>query len=384
MPEQGHAPSSNYSRAFQHHDRNEFPEAEAFFGRAISDEPADPELYKSRSRVRLFLGDAAGAERDGEEAFRRSGARTPFLEFWLQVLLLRGASSSEVESLLSRAGLSPAAKAFWRACFACRRKKHAAARAGFERAAALAGEDLGLADLARLFRCAVMALTEGAPPRPRGPELAMVGLGYRKVLQMSVGGVRTLAGQDVLAVVCNAADDLVLRFLGLFGVPIKFLVFRGTEAEARRGTQALLKECAGRRRAALVTRGHPLVFGLLGGLILEEARRRGVPCRVWDGVSGFDELPAAAGIAAGRPGMQVVGCFAAGESDRGLPMVAYAPKERGGLEALSAVLAGRYPAGTMGYAMANSGPREFQAKAVPIRDLSEALGGDLPCAIYVP
>jgi hypothetical protein len=212
----------------------------------------------------------------------------------------------------------------------------------------------------------------------------VVGLGYRKVFQMSVGAISALHGARRLALVGNVLDDLVLRLLGLFPVPISFLVFRGTEKEASRGARSVV-DSAARERTALVTRGHPLVFGLLAGLIVEKTAASGVPCRVWDGVSGFDELPALCGPSGAKSrGFQVAGAFDSADCDPELPLVAYLPREERGLAALTRALKKLRPAGATCHFAANTGPGEYAPRAAAADELGDALKDQLPCTVYCP
>ena len=45
------------------------------------------------------------------------------------------------------------------------------------------------------------------------------------------------------------------------------------------------------RRVVMATRGQPVVYGLLAFRIVEECRRRGIPCAVPSSVSIFDCIP---------------------------------------------------------------------------------------------
>mgnify|MGYP001618084812 FL=1 len=191
-----------------------------------------------------------------------------------------------------------------------------------------------------------------------------------------MAALRALRGAEALYVVCNTLDEPVKDLLALFPGKVRPIVFRGTEAEVAACVRRVFAGFKSGRRLAMVTRGHPLVYGLLATRLVEEARRRGVSCRVVGAVSTFDELPVlASGLPGPRRGLQVRGAFSLDGLDVSLPLVIYSPQAEAGKRAL-AKLRSRYPASHPCFVLPSSGPRALTALSAPLSEVLRRAPGD--------
>ncbi len=359
--------------------RERWPAAIRSYGAALSADPGNYAAHLQRSRARLFLGDWEGALSDREAAHAAQPKDAAIRRRLLELLLILG-RGEPIRRVLAEAGVGPGTARFWEACLAFKRGDFAAAARGF--AAADAAELPDFAELPGLFEAAARALAAESVSKARG--LCIVGLGYRRLAQATLGGVRALAA--AAAIVANAPliDDDLLLFLGLFPGKLRLVRFRGSAREANAAAAVALLAC-GARPVVMVTRGHPLVFGPLAVALVRGAARRGVPCRVVGAVSGFEELAALTPRPAPGPlGLEVRGCFDLDGADPALPLVAYLPAEEAGLARVSRVLARRLKPDRICHVMPNSGSEEFSPRPIAAGRVAALSRSDRPCALYIP
>src|SRR5436190_288020 len=166
---------------------------------------------------------------------------------------------------------------------------------------------------------------------------------------------RPLGGCRRIFIVANTLDDDTRDVLCLFRARVEAVVFRGTESEAE---AAALKTilAAAKERAGTVTRGNPLVYGRFAARLTAAARARGIPVRVFPGVSALEGLAAAARPEPGAArGLQVRGAFAAADSDPARALAVFTPRAAAGPRALRTALP-RLGAGRAVWWLAGEGP----------------------------
>lgn len=367
-----------------HLDQAQYPQALACLDRVLRLTPRDASVYRRRARVHFVKGDAAAALADLKQAFALAPSDVYLAQELAQAHLLRGDERAAL-ALLDGLELPAGSRDFWLGYRDCRRRRYAEARKRFEAAAAAArGRADDMAEQASLFAWVARSL-EGFKPWPKSQdaEVVLIGLGYKQLKQMTLESLQALASCDLLY--CNHSDPKVADFLGLFAAPHEGIVFRGLPEQARTASARVLSGAARGRRVGMVTRGQPLVYGLLAYRIVEGCRRRGIRCRVSSSVSIFDVLPALAPDRADPGGLQVRDSFMLEKLDAGSPLIVYMPlagRDRGTLErALLDVYGPAHPC----HLFAGGGDREFQPATFPLSGLREALStADQACTLYLP
>lgn len=296
-------------------------QALAAFLAAVTKSPDNPSVWLRVADAAFLSGDGARAARACARAYALGGGND-LLRRALQAWLLAGDEASARRAL---AGLAGGEAAFWRAVLACRASRWSEARRLFLSAAG--ADPARLAQRAGLFaawaghRVASGQMTKS----PRG--ISIVGLGWKRPRQATVGALDALAGCRSLVAVANTLDDATRDLLCLFRAPVSAVAFRGSEAEAQRAAQRALS-AANAGPAGTVTRGNPLVYGRFAARLVALARARGIACRILPGVSSYEGLAAEDRPVPGTPlGLEVRGVHdAAVEGGRAL--VVFTPRAR--------------------------------------------------------
>ena len=313
---------------------NRFAEAEAAFRAALGAAPENPSLWLRVADCAFLRGDAAGAARAAARAHELGGG-PDLLRRRAQAALLAGDEASARRAASAR-GAPEGEALFWRGVLACRAGNWARARR--ELLAAVGADPERLAIRAGLLAAWAAHRAAGTPPPPRGRGLVLVGLGWKRPRQASVGALDALASCATLFVVANTLDDDVRDVLCLFRARAVPVVFRGTEAEAARAA-GLAVAAAARGRAGTVTRGNPLVYGRFAARLARAAAARAIPLEVLPGVSAFEGLAAEARPAPGAAlGLELRGGFSAADADPRRPLIVFAPSAESGRRALAKAL----------------------------------------------
>jgi len=296
-------------------------EACAAFTAAAKKDPSNPSLWLRVADAAFLAGRAANAARAAARAHALGGGDDT-LRRALQAHLLAGDEASARRALKGRAG---AEAAFWLAVLACRAARWAEARRLFLEAAAADPERL--AERAGLFAAWAGHRAAGVARRSEARGISIVGLGWKRPRQATVGGLDALAGCRKLVAVANTLDDATRDLLCLFRAEVSAVAFRGSEAEAAAAARRALRAAAA-GPAGTVTRGNPLVYGRFAARLVALARAKGLPVRVLPGVSSYEEL---AGV--DRPGPEApLGLELRNSHDAGTPgaraMAVFTPYSR--------------------------------------------------------
>jgi hypothetical protein len=125
-----------------------------------------------------------------------------------------------------------------------------------------------------------------------------MGLGFRHPYQTSVECVRALASAEEFF--SNLSDSTVADMLGLFGVPMRTIVFRRTDGQSTPCARIVLRAMKTLKRGAVVTRGMPNYYGRLAYRLVQDCRKLGIACKIPPSVSIADFLPALVGRTRGE------------------------------------------------------------------------------------
>jgi hypothetical protein len=121
----------------------------------------------------------------------------------------------------------------------------------------------------------------------RRAELILAGLGLRYPQQATLEVLSALRRCDVVFSNLQGAEST--RFLRLFCADVRTISYQGARDEAR-WSGKIFAELKGGRRAAFVTRGHPLVSGKLADVLMKRARREGVETIHFPALSTMDTI----------------------------------------------------------------------------------------------
>jgi len=220
--------------------------AAADLDRAAIGAPHDEGLLEERIRMRLLLGDYAGAK--------------------------KGLLKSELDDSI---------RYFWFGYMYCRQRKYRKSQEFFAKAQARSLGREPLRSKARLYGLVAKILEkEPAGKKVNKLELMIVGLGYKQPVQATVETVRQL--NRCCEFFSNLSDPSVVDFLGLFPVPLKAIVFRRQDGEAVPAAADVMRRFKELKRGLIgvVTRGHPLFYGRLAWRLIEGCKKRKIPCMV--------------------------------------------------------------------------------------------------------
>lgn len=314
------SPEPDSRAAAIHLEQAQYEEALACMDRAVKRAPGDAALRRQRSRVHFVEGDLGSARRDIEEAWKLAPGDLDVRQERLRLCLLL--DDHEASEAQLREAWPAGIGEFWLGYLRCRQKRFDESRDLFAAAEAAAG-DGPQAHRCAFYRFVVRVLAQAPPPAPiEGKELVIMGLGYRHPYQLSVEAVWALSACEEFY--SNLSDTTVADFLGLFGVPMRTIVFRRTDGQSTACARIAMKAMRSVTRGAVTTRGQPNYYGRLAYRLVQDCAARGIACRIIPTVSISDFLPSLVGRAeGGLLGMQIRDTNDLDRLDARLPMVVY-------------------------------------------------------------
>jgi nucleoside-diphosphate-sugar epimerase len=304
-----------------HLEQAQYEEAAQCLVRAKRLAPGDVRVPRQMSRVRFVEGDLPGARAAIDEAFRLDPLDLGLRQERLRICVLQD-DDKAVASLLKEdwpAGV----RDFWLAYVACRRKRFDESIRLFA-AAEKATEDSQVAATCVFYRHVARVLSQApkAPPPPPGRELLIMGLGFRLPYQSSVEALWSLTSCE--AFFSNLSDKTVADMLGLYGVPMRTIVFRRSDGQSTSCARLVMKGMKTLGRGAVVTRGMPNYYGRLAYRLTKDCESRGIACRILPSVSIADLFPTMVGRVRGEHlGFEVRDTNGLAGLDPRLPVIVY-------------------------------------------------------------
>ena len=353
-----------------HLEQAQYQEAAACIARARRLDLKDAALPRLLSRVRFIEGDWEGARRACEDARRLSPEDIGLRQDLLRLCLLLD-DERAVDAQLAQPW-PQGVRDFWLGYRRCRQGR-------FEESAGLfaaAEKNLGdrqLSDRAAFYRRVARVLSQApAAPPLKGRELQIVGLGFRHPYQASAEALWALRRSE--AIYSNLSDAAVADFLGLFGVPMRAIVFRRADGQSTACARVVMAGMKTLRRGAVATRGQPVYYGRLARRLVLDCARAGVVCKVPPSVSIADYFPSLVGRVRGeRLGLQVRDTSALGGIDRRLPVLLYNFTSGARRLALCRRLKKLYAPGDPCWLLAGSGHLDSEARETTFAALEPAL-----------
>jgi len=266
----------------------DYPGAARELGRCLELAPRDPELILERSRALSAGGRLGLALRDARRAAGLSPSDPAARLRVPELLLARGetrAALREIRSLQGGAQREELGRLAFLTAYALARqgKWHAAGRA-FQKATRPGGGPSSRKAAFYALVCRVAAGARPARPASRG-EVFLVGLGVNPPYSASLQALRVLASCAV--VFNNVWGEEMFEILRLLSPDCRPMAYHQRDDEGRLAETVLAQARRG-RRAAFVTRGHPILYGGLGTEILRRGRSRGIAVRCLPAVNSAD------------------------------------------------------------------------------------------------
>lgn len=340
-----------------HLEQAQYEEAARCLARAARLAPADARVPRQLSRVRFVEGDLPGSRAAIEAACRLSPDDPGLRQERLRLCVLQ--DDDKALAVLLKGAWPPGTREFWRAYVACRRKRFDESVRLFDAAREATG-DPQVADTCAFYRHVARVLSQApkAPPPPPGRELLVMGLGFRLPFQSSVEALWTLASAEEFF--SNLSDKTVADMLGLYGVPMRTIVFRRSDGQSTSCARLVMKGMRTLGRGAVVTRGMPTYYGRLAYRLTKDCAARGIMCRVIPSVSIADLLPALVGRVRGAAlGYEVRDTNGLAGLDPRLPVVVYNFSSGEQRREQCRLLQAQFAAGDPCWLMAGSGYLEF-------------------------
>ncbi len=353
-----------------HLEQAQYEEAAACLARATKLAPADAAVRRQLSRVYFVEGDLPSARRAIEEACRLAPDDYSLRQERLRLCVLLD-DDAAVESLLKK-DWPPGVRDFWLAYVACRRKRYGESVRLFAAAEKACG-DVQLARTCSFYRHVARVLSEApAVPPPAGRELLIMGLGFRHPYQASVEVLWSLLGCEEFF--SNLSDSTVADMLGLYGVPMRTIVFRRSDGQSTSCARIVMRAMKTIRRGGVVTRGQPNYYGRLAYRLVKDCEARGIACRIPPSVSIADFFPSLVGRVRGTAlGIEVRDTNGLAGLDPRLPVVVYnffsGERRREQAKALKAQFAPEDPC----WLMAGSGQLEYEPAEATFASLEREL-----------
>ncbi len=367
MPE---SPEPEIRASAIHLEQAQYEEAAACLASAVRLAPADPAVRRQLSRVHFVAGDLPSARLAIDEACRLAPGDESLRQERLRLCVLLD-DEKTVAALLKEAW-PPGVRDFWLAYAACRKKRFDESVSLFAAAEAACG-DAQLASTCAFYRHVARVLSEAPKPAPlAGKELLIMGLGFRHPYQVSVETLWALRGCEEFF--SNLSDMTVADMLGLFGVPLRTIVFRRTDGQSAPCARIVLKAMKRLGRGGVVTRGQPVYYGRLAYRLVLDCAARGIACRVPPSVSIADFLPSLVGRVRGAAlGMEVRDTNGLAGLDPRLPAVIYNFARGNGRRAQARAIAAMFAPEDPCWLMAGSGQNEYEPKETTIGALEPVL-----------
>lgn len=340
-----------------HLEQAQYEEAALCLARAAKLAPGDVRVPRQLSRVRFVEGDLPGSRAAIEEACRLDPSDVGLRQERLRLCVFQ--DDDKAVAALLKEDWPAGVRDFWLAYVACRRKRFDESVRLFA-AAEKATEDSQVASTCAFYRHVARVLSQApkAPAPPPGAELLVMGLGFRLPYQSSVEALWTLASCE--AFFSNLSDKTVADMLGLYGVPMRTIVFRRSDGQSTSCARLVMKGMKGLGRGAVVTRGMPTYYGRLAYRLTKDCAARGIRCRVIPSVSIADLFPCMVGRVRGEHlGVEVRDTNGLAGLDPRLPVVVYNFSSGEPRREQCRVLQAQFAAGDPCWLMAGSGYLEF-------------------------
>jgi hypothetical protein len=211
-----------------------------------------------------------------------------------------------------------------------------------------------------------------------------MGLGFRHPYQVSVEVLWTLLGCEEFF--CNLSDTTVADMLGLYGVPMRTIVFRRSDGQSTSCARIVMKAMKGLGRGGVVTRGQPVYYGRLAYRLVLDCAARGIACVVPPSVSIAELFPALVGKVRGAAlGFEVRDTNNLESLDPRLPVVVYNFSSGERRREKVRFLQGLFPPQDPCWLMAGSGYLEYEPSETTLDKLEEALArADSAVTVLLP
>ncbi len=365
-----------------HLEQAQYEEAAACLARARRVAPADAAVPRQLSRVHFVEGDLPSARRAIEDACRLAPEDISLRQERLRLCILL--DDDKASDALLKEAWPPGVRDFWLAYVACRKKRFDESARLFA-AAEKAAEDSQLASTSVFYRHVARVLSEAPPAAPpAGKELLIMGLGFRHPYQVSVEVLWALRGCEEFF--SNLSDTTVADMLGLFGAPMRTIVFRRSDGQSTACARIVMKAMKAIDRGGVVTRGQPNFYGRLAYRLVKDSAARGIACRIPPSVSIADFFPSLVGRVRGSSlGMEVRDTNGLVGLDPRLPVVVYnffsGERRREQALAIRSLFAPEDPC----WLMAGSGQLEYEPSQTTMAAFEAALmGGDPAVSVLLP
>ena len=354
-----------------HLEQAQYEEAAACLVRAARLAPGDVRVPRQMSRVRFVEGDLPGARLAIEAACRLAPDDIGLRQERLRICVLQ--DDEKAVGALLKGTWPPGVRDFWLAYVACRKKRFAESQRLFL-AAEKATEDSQVASTCVFYRHVARVLSEApkAPPPPPGKELLIMGLGFRLPYQSSVEALWSLTSCE--EIFSNLSDKTVADMLGLYGVPMRTIVFRRSDGQSTSCARLVMKGMKTLGRGAVVTRGMPNYYGRLAYRLTKDCDSRGIACRIIPSVSIADLFPCLVGRVRGASlGYEVRDTNGLSGLDPRLPVVVYNFSSGEQRREQCRQIQGQYDAADPCWLMAGSGYSEFEPLETTVGGLESVL-----------
>lgn len=295
-------------RSFLHFRMRKHAAALRDIGEAIRIQPAHPEWHRRRADIHLLLGRLPDALADIERATRAAPGAPALLPQLAMLLILNGRHQA-ARAVLARLDASEdgaegarSETTFLRGYGDLRQGRFASAVRRFGACAARSGPETPAGLRAGFYGTLARSLGAGLGAEERqgaaGAEarLWLCGLGLFPPYTASLEVLQALRRADV--VFNNVAGPEVTELLWALNGDCRPATYDAIEDE-REWTDRMFVELRRGRRVAFVTRGHAQVFGGLAHMLIDRARRTGIPWKGFGAVSSLDVLSAGAGALLG-------------------------------------------------------------------------------------
>lgn len=380
MPE---SPEPDLRASAIHLEQAQYEEAAACLKRAAKVAPRDPAVARQLSRVHFVEGNLPAARIAMEQACRLAPDDIALRQERLRLCVLLD-DDKTVAGLL-KLDWAPGVTEYWRAYAACRKKKFAESLTGFE-TAEKATADEHFAAKCRFHRFVARVISSGPAivPAPKNKELLVMGLGFRMPYQASVEVLWALRGCEEFF--SNLSDSTVPDMLGLYGVPMRTIVFRRTDGQSTPCARLVMKAMKGLGRGGVVTRGQPNFYGRLAYRLVLDCAARGITCRVPPSVSIADLFPTLAGMVSGMSlGFEVRDTNNLAKLDPRLPVIVYNFPSGDQRRKIVSYLQSQFPADAPCWLMAGSGYHEYEPTKTTLAELATALDrSDAAVTVLLP
>lgn len=366
-----------------HLEQAQYEEAASCLKRAEKLAPRDPAVARQLSRVRFVEGNLPAARLAIEQACRLAADDVSLRQERLRLCVLL--DDDKAVAALLKLDWAPGVTEYWRAYAACRKKNFAESLRRFE-AAEQATDDERFAAKCRYHRFVARVIASGPAlvPAPKNKELIIMGLGFRMPDQTSVEVLWALRGCE--EIFSNLSDSTVPDMLGLYGVPMRTIVFRRSDGQSTPCARIVMKAMKGLGRGGVVTRGMPNFYGRLAYRLVLDCAARGISCKIPPSTSIADLFPALTGTVSGMSlGLEVRDTNNLAKLDPRLPVVVYNFPSGEQRRKIAGYFQSLFPADAPCWLMAGSGYHEYEPTRTTLSELGAALDrADAAVTVLLP